>query len=204
MNVFIHSSFVGPIRGTTLSFFLLVISAGSLNQNIPSGSQRKNSPLSLAYFQSLSTHHKFSPLYHITPSSTCHIRPPQTPLPSHCLSELSSFSSLPTIPSLLPSLSSVSSPCLLWLFFTASMFAALISSCGSITKEEFDKRMYSLESQIAQLEDRQRVLEERNLKTESRVDTLSENIANIRLEIERYKQYTQNTKLGRYGTKDKG
>ena len=44
--------------------------------------------------------------------------------------------------------------------------------------------MYSLESKIAQLEDRHRVLEERNLKTESRVDTLSEN---IRLEIERLK-----------------
>ena len=42
-------------------------------------------------------------------------KPPQTPLPSHCLSELSSFSSLPTIPSLLPSLSSVSSLCLHWL-----------------------------------------------------------------------------------------
>ncbi|MFN4013424.1 MAG: tetratricopeptide repeat protein [Aquificaceae bacterium] len=72
-------------------------------------------------------------------------------------------------------------------FFMASTFVALISSCGGITKEEFEKRMYSLESKIAQLEDRQRVLEERNLKTESRVDNLSENIANIRLEIERLK-----------------
>lgn len=86
-----------------------------------------------------------------------------------------------------PACSVIINPMRKRVFFTASMFAALISSCGSITKEEFDKRMYSLESKIAQLEDRQRVLEERNLKTESRVDTLSENIANIRLEIERLK-----------------
>ena len=39
----------------------------------------------IARFQKLSTHHKLSPPYHITPSSTYHILPPQTPLPSHCL-----------------------------------------------------------------------------------------------------------------------
>ncbi|MFN3472253.1 MAG: tetratricopeptide repeat protein [Aquificaceae bacterium] len=70
-------------------------------------------------------------------------------------------------------------------FFTASTFVALIFSCGGVTKEEFDKSMYNLESKIAQLEDRQRVLEERNLKTESRVDNLSENVASMRLDVEK-------------------
>ncbi len=74
-----------------------------------------------------------------------------------------------------------------WIFATTIILTVLTSSCGSITKEEFDKRMYNLESRISQLEERQRTLEERNLKTESRVDTLSENIANIRLELERLK-----------------
>lgn len=73
------------------------------------------------------------------------------------------------------------------LSFLMLLGSVLISSCGSITKEEFEKRMNSLEGKIAQLEERQRILEERNLKTESRVDTLSESIANIRLDLERIK-----------------
>ncbi len=70
------------------------------------------------------------------------------------------------------------------LFITALLF---IGSCGGITKEEFEKRVSGLESRMAQLEERQKVLEERNLRTESRVDNLAENIASLRLEVERLK-----------------
>ncbi|MFN3598617.1 MAG: tetratricopeptide repeat protein [Aquificaceae bacterium] len=62
-----------------------------------------------------------------------------------------------------------------------------LASCGVITKEEFDKKSAMLESRIAQLEERQRLLEERNIKTEGRVDNLSETLAGIRLDIERLK-----------------
>ncbi len=65
--------------------------------------------------------------------------------------------------------------------------SVFIFSCGGITKEEFDKRMQGVEGRLAQIEERQRLLEERSLKTESRIDTLSESIASIRLEIERLK-----------------
>ncbi|MCS7262540.1 MAG: tetratricopeptide repeat protein [Aquificaceae bacterium] len=66
-------------------------------------------------------------------------------------------------------------------------FPMLLLSCGGITKEEFDKRTASLEARIAQLEQKQKVLDERNLRTEGRLDNLSENLAGIRLELERLK-----------------
>ncbi len=73
--------------------------------------------------------------------------------------------------------------------FTAlSLFSLIwLVSCGSVTKEEFDKRIAGIEGRISQLEDRQRSLEERNIRTEARVDTLSENLARTRLEVERLK-----------------
>ncbi len=71
--------------------------------------------------------------------------------------------------------------------FTALSLCSLIwlASCGGITKEEFDKRIASLEGRISQLEERQRSLEERNLRTEARVDNISESLARTRLELER-------------------
>ena len=60
-----------------------------------------------------------------------------------------------------------------------------VFSCGSITKEEFERRTAALENRIAQLEERQRILEEKNMKAEGRMDNLSENIARIRLDLER-------------------
>ncbi|MCS7196140.1 MAG: tetratricopeptide repeat protein [Aquificaceae bacterium] len=60
-------------------------------------------------------------------------------------------------------------------------------SCGPITKEDFEKRTASLENRIAQLEEKQRLLEERNLRTEGRVDAISENLASVRLDLERLK-----------------
>lgn len=62
---------------------------------------------------------------------------------------------------------------------------SFVFSCGSVTKEEFEKRASALENRIAQLEERQRILEEKNMKTEGRMDNLSENIARIRLDLER-------------------
>lgn len=69
----------------------------------------------------------------------------------------------------------------------------LSASCGGITREEFDRRLAGLEGRITQLEERHRTLEERNLKTEARVDTLSENLAKTRLEMERLKVERQGT-----------
>ncbi len=73
-----------------------------------------------------------------------------------------------------------------WAFSVLSLFSlAMFTSCGSITREEFEKRVASLEGRISQLEERQRILEERNLKTEARVDNLSENLVRTRLDLER-------------------
>ena len=71
--------------------------------------------------------------------------------------------------------------------FTILSLCSLVwlASCGGVTKEEFDKRIASLEGRILQLEERQIYLEERNLRTEARVDTLSESLAKTRLELER-------------------
>ncbi|MFN7065842.1 MAG: tetratricopeptide repeat protein [Aquificaceae bacterium] len=71
------------------------------------------------------------------------------------------------------------------LFFVLILVS--LFSCGGITKEELEKRTNMLENRIAQLEEKQRLFEERNIKTEGRVDTLSEAIAGIRLDIERLK-----------------
>ncbi|MCX8164106.1 MAG: tetratricopeptide repeat protein [Aquificaceae bacterium] len=69
------------------------------------------------------------------------------------------------------------------------MFCLSVSliSCGGITREEFEKRNAALESRIAKLEEGQRLLEDKNTKTEGRVDTLSESLTGIRLELERLK-----------------
>ncbi len=67
------------------------------------------------------------------------------------------------------------------------LFSLLLTSCGSITREEFEKRLSSLESRIAQLEERQKTLEERNIRTEARVDNIAEGLARTRLEIEKLK-----------------
>lgn len=66
-------------------------------------------------------------------------------------------------------------------------FFVFTLSCGAITKEDLEKRAASLENRIAQLEEKQKLLEERSLRTEGRVDTLSENLASIRLDLERLK-----------------
>ncbi|WPM32921.1 tetratricopeptide repeat protein [Hydrogenobacter sp. T-2] len=80
------------------------------------------------------------------------------------------------------------------IFTALSLFSLIwLASCGGITKEEFDKRIASLEGRISQLEERQRSLEERNLRTEARVDTLSENLARTRLELERLRVERQST-----------
>lgn len=66
--------------------------------------------------------------------------------------------------------------------FTLLVF---VSSCSVVTKEEFDMRITNLEDRITQLEEKQKSLEERSLRTESRIDLLSENLASIRLDLER-------------------
>lgn len=66
-------------------------------------------------------------------------------------------------------------------------FFAFALSCGAVTKEDFERRTASLESRIAQLEEKQKLLEERSLRMESRIDALSENLAGVRLDLERLK-----------------
>lgn len=72
------------------------------------------------------------------------------------------------------------------LLFGFILFASVFS-CGAITKEDFELRISALENRIAQLEEKQKLLEERSLKTEGRIDTLSENLAAVRLDLERLK-----------------
>lgn len=72
-------------------------------------------------------------------------------------------------------------------FFFSIIASVFVVSCGGITKEEFDKRFGELENRISQIEERQKNLEERNIRTEARVDTLSENLARTRLEVEKLK-----------------
>jgi tol-pal system protein YbgF len=63
----------------------------------------------------------------------------------------------------------------------------LVLSCGGVTKEELEKRLGGIESRLTQLEERQKVLEERSVRTESRIDGLSEGLTNVRLEVEKLK-----------------
>ncbi|MDW8434131.1 MAG: tetratricopeptide repeat protein [Aquificaceae bacterium] len=73
------------------------------------------------------------------------------------------------------------------MFITIVLAGVSVASCGAVTKEDFEKRMASIENRIAKLEEKQNILEERNLRAEGRIDTLSENLAGVRLEVEKLK-----------------
>jgi Uncharacterized protein conserved in bacteria len=61
----------------------------------------------------------------------------------------------------------------------------LLSSCGGVTQEELNARLAQMENRIEKLEEEQRAIRAQQVKTEGRVDTLSQNLASIRLEVER-------------------
>lgn len=77
----------------------------------------------------------------------------------------------------------------------------LVLSCGSVTKEELEKRLGGIESRLTQMEERQKVLEERSVRSEARIDSLSEGLTNVRLEVERLKLSRDRTHAPQQATK---
>jgi TolA-binding protein len=61
----------------------------------------------------------------------------------------------------------------------------LLSSCGAVTQEELDARLAQLNKRIEKLEEEQQTIKAQQIKTEERVDALSQNLASLRLEVER-------------------
>jgi len=65
------------------------------------------------------------------------------------------------------------------------LLAFLISSCGGVTQEELNFKLSQINKRITQLEEQQRRIETQQLKTEERIDALSQNLASLRLELEK-------------------
>ena len=61
----------------------------------------------------------------------------------------------------------------------------LLSSCGGVTQEELNARLSQMENRIGKLEEEQRAIRSQQVMTEGRVDALSQNLASLRLEVER-------------------
>ncbi|AHE95837.1 hypothetical protein THERU_03135 [Thermocrinis ruber] len=61
----------------------------------------------------------------------------------------------------------------------------LLSSCGAVTQEELNARLAQINRRIEKLEEEQRTIRAQQIKTEERVDALSQNLASLRLEVER-------------------
>jgi TolA-binding protein len=61
----------------------------------------------------------------------------------------------------------------------------LLSSCGGVTQEELNARLAQMENRIEKLEEEQRAIRAQQVRTEGRVDALSQNVGSLRLEVER-------------------
>jgi tol-pal system protein YbgF len=61
----------------------------------------------------------------------------------------------------------------------------LLSSCGGVTQEELNARLAQMENRIGKLEEEQRAIRSQQVRTEGRVDALSQNLGSLRLEVER-------------------
>jgi TolA-binding protein len=61
----------------------------------------------------------------------------------------------------------------------------LLSSCGGVTQEELNARLAQINRRIEKLEEEQKTIKAQQIKTEERVDALSQNLASLRLEVER-------------------
>ncbi|NAZ23265.1 MAG: tetratricopeptide repeat protein [Thermocrinis sp.] len=61
----------------------------------------------------------------------------------------------------------------------------LLSSCGAVTQEELNARLAQINRRIEKLEEEQKTIRAQQIKTEERVDALSQNLASLRLEMER-------------------
>jgi TolA-binding protein len=62
-----------------------------------------------------------------------------------------------------------------------------LSSCGAVTQEELNARLAQINKRIEKLEEEQKTIRAQQVKTEERVDALSQNLASLRLEVERLK-----------------
>jgi TolA-binding protein len=62
-----------------------------------------------------------------------------------------------------------------------------LSSCGGVTQEELNARLAQINRRIEKLEEEQKPIKAQQIKTEERVDALSQNLASLRLEVERLK-----------------
>jgi TolA-binding protein len=70
----------------------------------------------------------------------------------------------------------------------------LLSSCGAVTQKELDARLAQINKRIEKLEEEQQTIKAQQIKTEERVDALSQNLASLRLEAEKLKvEGTTNT-----------
>jgi TolA-binding protein len=61
----------------------------------------------------------------------------------------------------------------------------LLSSCGAVTQEELNAKLAQINRRIEKLEEEQKTIRAQQIKTEERVDALSQNLASLRLEVER-------------------
>ncbi|MFZ8787069.1 tetratricopeptide repeat protein [Thermocrinis sp.] len=61
----------------------------------------------------------------------------------------------------------------------------LLSSCAGVTQEELNTRLAQMENRIEKLEEEQRAIRSQQVRTEGRVDALSQNLGSLRLEVER-------------------
>jgi len=61
----------------------------------------------------------------------------------------------------------------------------LLSSCGAVTQEELNARLAQINRRIEKLEEEQKTIRAQQIRTEERVDALSQNLASLRLEMER-------------------
>jgi len=61
----------------------------------------------------------------------------------------------------------------------------LLSSCGAVTQNQLDARLAQINKRIEKLEEEQQIIKAQQIMTEKRVDTLSQNLASLRLEVEK-------------------
>jgi hypothetical protein len=62
-----------------------------------------------------------------------------------------------------------------------------LSSCGGVTQEELNAKLAQINRRIEKLEEEQKTIRAQQIRTEERVDALSQNLASLRLEVERLK-----------------
>jgi TolA-binding protein len=66
-------------------------------------------------------------------------------------------------------------------------FCFFLSSCGTVTQEELNARLAQINRRIEKLEEEQKTIRAQQIRTEERVDALSQNLASLRLEVEKLK-----------------